>query len=193
MKLSHESDALARVMLNVYGPTILHDLSNLYQGLKESERERGPCCVHGKGVAPMSRRLILNTLSHLALFEMKGTTDQTYDGRAILYQLLHAPLNEIRSQKEVAMSADKLFRVCEAAFDLASFSPELVVDLFNHPTEDLGSMFEYVISGYSGLSFTGHTDSICEQVRWCEHLPFQMLRFSTASPYFISPLTVGKA
>lgn len=165
MRLSYESDILTHTILKIYGPTILDDLSSLYQGLKVSEQERPPDCVHGKGVTPMSRRLILNTISRFALFEMKGSTDRSHKSRAILQQLLHAPLNDIASQRDAPTSADKFFRMCEAAIDLSFFSPELVVDLFNNPSEDLGSMFGCVISGYSGLSFTSEVDSLCTQVK----------------------------
>ena len=118
---------------------------------------------YGVGVCPVSRRMVLRVISHLALYHMKQTNDQS--GLAVLQQLLQTPLLEMRKQKEADASAEKLFRVCEAAFDLSYFSPSLVVDLFNNNSSDLNVMFECVITGYSHLSFAANTDDMCHQVR----------------------------
>lgn len=162
MRLSNESDYLTKMVFEVCGSSILHDLSSLYQGLKKSELERGFSCDYGTGVCPISRRIILKVISCLALHEMKAN-DQASEGRAILHQLLQGPLSEMRSQKEAPLSAEKLFKVCESALDLSFFSEELVADLFKNPSDDLGVMFDCVITGYSGLSFTSEADEMCQQ------------------------------
>lgn len=111
----------------------------------------------------MSRRIVLRVLSRLAIYEVKRSKDGISEGRGILHQLALVPLDDLRLQESVMLSADKLFRVCECAFDLAFFSPELVIDLFNNHSE-FGLLFECVIAGYSRLSFTWEEDSICHQV-----------------------------
>lgn len=163
MRFAFESDILACAVLKIYGPSVLHDLSGLYHELKSAEQDRQSGCDYGIGVSPMSRRLVLKTLSRLSMLQMNNSLDQQSEGRAILHQLLNSPLSEIRSQKNVPTSFDTLFRICEASYDLASFSPELVVDLFSNSTEDIGYIFECVVSGYSGLSFASDTDAMCEQ------------------------------
>jgi len=163
VRLSRESDYLTNAVFEVYGTSILHDLSCLYQALKTSELERGFGCDHGKGVTPISRRIILRVISHLALYEMKGTNDQSSNGGTILRQLVQVPLGEMRSQKEHPFSADKVFRLSEASFDLSFFSPELVADLFDNPSDDLGIMFECVVTGYAKLACTSDADAVFHQ------------------------------
>ena len=154
---------MTNAIFDVYGSTIFHDLSSLHQGLKTSESSRGVNVDYGVGACPVSRRMVLRVISHLALYHMKQTNDQS--GLAVLQQLLQTPLLEMRKQKGADASAEKLFRVCEAAFDLSYFSPALVVDLFNSNSSDLNVMFECVIAGYSNLSFAANTDDMCHQVR----------------------------
>lgn len=196
LRLSHESDHLTSSIFEVYGiATIWHDLYNLYQGLKKSELERDVGCDWGKGVTPISRRIILRVISRLALYEMNETNgqSQTSEGQSILCQLLQAPLNEMRSQRDLPYSAEKLHRLCEAAFDLSFFSPELVANIFAKPSDDLGIMFECVIMGYSKLSFTSDADVMCQQVSQ-EAVPATLPVSLRASNFYFSPLhiTVGK-
>jgi len=163
LRLSHESDYLTNAIFEVYGSTILHDLSCLYQGLKTSELVQGAGWQGVPYSTPYTRRIILRVISRLALHEMKGTNDQSSNGGIILHKLVQVPLGEMRSQKERHFSADKLFRVCEAAFDLSFFTPEIVADLFGNPSDDLGMMFECVITGYSMLLFTFDADVVWQQ------------------------------
>jgi hypothetical protein len=194
LRLSHESDHLTSSIFEVYGiATIWHDLYNLYQGLKKSELERDVGCDWGKGVTPISRRIILRVISRLALYEMNETNgqSQTREGQSILCQLLQAPLNEMRSQRDLPYSAEKLHRLCEAAFDLSFFSPELVANLFAKPSDDLGIMFECVIMGYSRCRCDA--DVMCQQVGQ-EAVPATLPVSLRASNFYFSPLhiTVGK-
>lgn len=154
---------MTNAIFDVYGSAIFHDLSSLHQEMKTSESSRGVGVDYGVGVCPVSRRMVLRVISLLALHHMKHTNDQS--GLAVLQQLLQIPLLEMRKQKGADASAENLFRVCEAAFDLSYFSPSLLADLFNSYSSDLSVMFECVIVGYSNLSFTANSDDMCHQVR----------------------------
>ncbi|KAL7473676.1 hypothetical protein ACHAXS_014175, partial [Conticribra weissflogii] len=162
IRLSFESNILAHTILRVYGGTLLDDLFHLYKGLKESEIERPIGCVHGKGVTPMSRRLVLNVISRLALIGIEG--NQSSKSRAILNDLLQYPLNDIATLRESSNSDEKFFRMCEAAIDLSFLSPELVVDLFLKSADCIGPMINCLVSGYSSLSFTSDLESYSIQV-----------------------------
>ena len=107
----------------------------------------------------------MRVISHLALYEMKGAKDQASEGQAILQQLLQQPLGVLGPQRDAPLSAEKMYRVCESAYDLSFFSPELVTDLFNNPPDDLGVICDCVIAGYSRLSFTSDVDDVYQQVR----------------------------
>ena len=164
MRLSHESNHLTHTIFEVYGSTILSDVSNLYQGLKKQESERAPGCDYGSGVCPISRRIILKVISRLVLYEMKQSNGQASEGRAILQQLMQQPLTDLGLQKVAPMSAEKMYRVCESSYDLSFFSPELVTDIFNNTSDSLGVIFDCIINGYSGLSFASNADALCQQV-----------------------------
>lgn len=161
LRLSNESEILAKAMFEIY-PTILHDLSNLYQGLKESELRRGVKIDYGDGVCPVSRRMIIKVISHLSLIKMKHD-NQSSEVQAVLQQLLQAPLIELRSQTSDHQSAEQLFRVCEASFDLSYFSPELVANVFSNNSEDLEPIFQCLLAGYTRLSFSVDIDDTCHQ------------------------------
>jgi hypothetical protein len=165
LRLSHESVHLTDSILEVCGSTLLHDLANLHQVLKAAENNRGVGVDYGTGVCPVSRRIILRVISTLALYDMKRAKDGAISGRDILHQLAIAPVDDLRLQKDVVQSAEKLFRICECAYDFAFFSPELVTDLLNNHHSEFELLFECVISGYSQLSFNTDVDDICYQVR----------------------------
>ncbi|KAL3798961.1 hypothetical protein HJC23_005100 [Cyclotella cryptica] len=161
MRLCFESDNLACSMLSIYGSSLLCDLASLHQELKTLENNRPPGREDGIGVAPISRRLVLRTISRLCMLQTKTSGDES--GRVILHQLLRVPLSEIRVQKELPLTRDKLLRVCESTFDLASFNSFVIADLFNNPSGELGCVFECVLSGYSRLSFSADSDPWFEQ------------------------------
>lgn len=118
--------------------------------------------IAAAGVTPMSRRLVLNVISRLALIGIEG--NQSSKSRAILNELLQSPLNDIATQRDASNSDEKFFRMCEAAIDLSFFSPELVVDLFLNNADSLGPMINCLVAGYSDLSFTSDSPSHCIQV-----------------------------
>lgn len=155
MRMTQESDVLTRLVFEVYGANLLSDLSTLYQGLKQSELERGVGVDYGVGVCPVSRRMILRIISRLALHQQS---------HGLLQQLVQAPLDEMKSQKEAQISPEKFFRLAEAGFDLSFFSPELVASLVNKPSGDMQVIFECVIQGYK-LLLTSGENATCHQVR----------------------------
>jgi hypothetical protein len=177
LRLSHESDHLVAAILDVYGSAIFHDLSDLHHGLKNSELQRGVNVDYGTGVCPVSRRIVLKVISRLAMHQMKTTKDDVSEGRAILHNLALAPLNEMKSLKVSLLTPDKLFRLCEASYDCAFFSPEVVGDILNNPS-DLDLVFDCVVEGYSRLTFSSDVDALCHQVRThatsstCNNQPF---------------------
>jgi hypothetical protein len=164
MRLTHESDQLIEAIFEVYGSAILHDLSSLHQGLKISELQRGVSVNYGAGVCPVSRRIILRVISRLAIYQMKASKDEACNGQAILHQLALVPLDEMKLLKDDPPSPKKLFRVCESAYDLSFFSPELLADVLNNPLA-LEVLFDCAIAGYSRLSFSSDVDALCRQVR----------------------------
>jgi len=149
IRMSGESDELRNSIFKVCGESILQDLTSLHHALKRIEVERGVGVEYGKGVTPLSRRLLIRVVSRLGMQQ----------GGTVLHSLLEEPLSEIVSQKSAPPSIEKLFRLCEAALDLSFFSPELLSHLFRNRASDLGSLFETAIMGYAGLSFTSEEDS----------------------------------
>lgn len=161
LRLSHESENLARAILVTYGETIFLDLSTLHRQLKNIEVNRGVGVDYGIGVCPVSRRIILKVISHLSLIKMNNTNEV----QAILQELLQVPLNEIVSfSSDATLSAEKLYVLCEASFDLSFYSPSLVTNLFNNNSNDLAVIFDCIIAGYSQLTFTVDSDDLCYQV-----------------------------
>ena len=55
--------------IDVYGFAIFHDLSDLHQGLKNSELQRGVNVDYGTGVCPVSQRIVLKVTSRHTLNE----------------------------------------------------------------------------------------------------------------------------
>jgi len=154
IRMSSESDVLRSSVFKVCGESILQDLTNLHHALKRIEVERGVGVDYGKGVTPLSRRLLIRVVSRLGMQQGGGT---------VLHTLLEEPLREIVAQKSTPTTVEKLFRLCEAALDLSFFSPPLLSHLFRNRASDLDSLFQTVIMGYSGLSFTSEADSTTQQ------------------------------
>lgn len=154
IRLSGESAELRSSIFEVCGQSILQKLASLHRNLKHIELvERGVGIDYGKGVTPLSRRLLIRVVSRLGMQQ----------GDTVVNSLLDEPLNEIIAQKNAPPSAEKLFRLCEAASDLSFFSPELLIQLFQSRASDLDSLVQTVILGYTGLTFTSEVDSTCIQ------------------------------
>ena len=154
IRVSSESDELRKSVFKVCGESILQDLTNLHGALKHIEVERGASVDYGKGVTPLSRRLLIRVVSRLGMQQGGGT---------VLHSLLEEPLREIVALKSTPVTIEKLFRLCEAALDLSFFSPELLSHLFRERGYDLDSLFQTVMMGYTELSFTSDADPIMHQ------------------------------
>lgn len=161
MRLCFESNKLARAIASIYGPTLLSDVATLHNELKLLEQKRAPGCDFGIGVCPISRRLILRSLSHICMLQLE--TD--YGTKTMLQQLLQVTLNEIDVQNELPLTRDKLFQLCESVYDLASFDPYVVANLFSHPNQQLEFVIDSLLTGYSRISFTSDIDPWIKQVR----------------------------
>ena len=146
-------------MLVTYGETIFLDLSTLHRQLKNIEVNRGVGVDYGIGVCPVSRRIILKVISHLSLIKMNNTNEV----QAILQELLQVTLSHLKSN-DATLSAEKLYVLCEASFDLSFYSPSLVTNLFNNNSNDLAVIFDCIIAGYSQLTFIVDSDDLCYQV-----------------------------
>jgi hypothetical protein len=154
IRLSGESAQLRSSIFKVCGQSILQELASLHRNLKHIELvERGVGVDYGKGVTPLSRRLLIRVISRLGMQQ----------GNAVVHSLLDEPLNEIIAQKNAPPSAEKFFRLCEAALDLSFFSPELLIQLVQNRASDLDSLVQTVILGYTGLTFASEVDSTCIQ------------------------------
>lgn len=157
MRLSFESEDLAYSIINTYGSSLLHDIANLHNELRVIEQKRPIGCDYGIGVCPISRRLVLKSLTQLCMLSME--TYRNESGKTIIQELLRVSLQEIVTQKEKALTSDAaLFRLCESVYDLSSLHPLIVVDLLTNSSSELACVFEGVISGYSHLAFTSDTD-----------------------------------
>jgi len=152
------------------------DLFHLHEKLRSDELERGPGVFHGEGVTPKTRRILLNIISHLSLLMVDDNTPTNKDGQhqnnaatslsqeeqdeilQHLQKLFHAPIMSIvESSKNADLShAEKIFLICESAFDLSSFPSRLTSTLFsneNHQSnafvlEGVQSMINVAVSGY---------------------------------------------
>lgn len=162
MRFSFESEELAYSIMSIYGQSLLHDIANLHNELKEVEQKRPLGCDFGVGVCPISRRLVLRSLSQLCMLQqMKANGDKS--GETITHELLHLSLKEISAQKDLALTSDKFFRLCESVYDLASLHPLVVVGIFTSSANEIACVVESLLSGYEHLAFSSDVDQWFEQ------------------------------
>ena len=116
------------------------DLCRLHNDLKCIEKERGPMIHHGKGVTPRTRRILLETISRLSTVG-KSSPGLIEDGgiqaEKQLQELFTSAAISIRNYRSQTMDAATLFQICEETFDVASFSPSMVSQLFTASSEPL--------------------------------------------------------
>lgn len=166
-RICHQSTELAKTVSSLCGMEraswLIFDLFDFHALVKDYELGRGFGVFHGRGVTPKSRRVLLATLSRLGQVSTEGSDVATSDRNAEqisirLRELFHTPLQIIirESNSTHKNAATAIYRVCEAVFDLSSFSPNLVSTLFtvgdheNDPTAQraMEVVVELVISGY---------------------------------------------
>ena len=163
MRLSFESDNLAYAIMGIYGSSLFSDIARLYNELKNLEQKRPLGCDFGTGSCPISRRLVLRALSRLCMLQIKRKGDGSEN--TILNELLKVPLAEISTQRDLPITYEKLLRLCESIYDLASLDALVVANVFVNPPSELECVFRSLLSGYSRLSFSPVDDQWFEQVR----------------------------
>ena len=180
-RLSTEGDELVQHVVRLgheNGGTLLMDLCRVHDNLKAIENERGPGIHHGKGVTPRTRRILLETISRFTK-TAKSTPGLLEDGGAqaekLLQDLFHSTVVSIVKCKSQHMDASTLFQICEETFDLASFSPFLVSQLFASSIEPLArecvsSMIQAGVYGYEQPLIRDGPDEALIQVRKCTSL-----------------------
>ena len=127
MRLAYESDELAMAFIRAK-ENVIADLCILYDELKRMEYQRGPGIIHGIGVFPKSRRLLLGVICHLEV-QSGGSTQassmlqQTFENAA---QSIASLTNNISH-----LGPDALFHLCENIFDIAAFGPKIANSIFD--------------------------------------------------------------
>lgn len=168
MRMTKESEALTNLIISVHAETFVPRLCRLHQLLKAIENERGVGPSHGKGVTPTSRRILLGILSHLEV-----TSKGQAGASSLLEELFNHAIHSI-AQFASGFSFDErtVFQITEHTFDLASFSPSILVTLFtsnessssNVKTACLECLTSSCIAGYNQLSSPDQTSTAIMQV-----------------------------
>jgi hypothetical protein len=134
-RLSAESVDLAKAFARVDG-SLVTQLCNLYEQLKDTENQRGQGVFHGRGVVPKSRRILLSTICHLEAVSAGAT-----NASGVLRGIFDSAIASIVSSgaEAAAFTPDALFCICENVFDLAAFSPTTVATMFDFQVDDIKS------------------------------------------------------
>jgi len=159
MRLVFESDCLARVILQS-SPQLVPRLCDLYRELKAIEIERGQGVMHGRGVTPKSRRILLNIICHIEIL-----SDGQAGASSMLGDLFRSIVAGIASFKPISQFDERTYyQICESTFDITSFSPRIVRSLFQAQDPCLEVLVSACNEGYSRLSITSPPDSLSFQV-----------------------------
>lgn len=176
MRLASEGDELATHVVRLgheHGGNLLLDLCRVHNDLKCIEIQRGPGIHHGKGVTPRTRRILLETISRFAMIA-NSTPGLLNDGGMhvdnLLQELFHSSVTSIVNRKSQLMDADTLFQICEETFDIASFSPTVVSQLFAPSSKPLAiecvsTMLQSGVYGYERALLCDGPDTALIQVR----------------------------
>eukprot|EP00980_Cylindrotheca_fusiformis_P016698 scaffold5024_cov136-Cylindrotheca_fusiformis.AAC.27 len=136
MRLATESQELTNMLLRAK-PSAVIDFCRLYEQLKVMENERGRGVLHGRGVLPKSRRILLGVICHLEI-----VTGGSSGASTMLEKNFLASVNTIANSKDRVnspSSADALFQMSENVFDVSAFSPDMVTTLFDFNPDDSSS------------------------------------------------------
>jgi len=203
-----ESDVLALAVLKnaslakgVTITSIIEDLSSVHEMLYNVELERGPSVLYGKGVAPRSRRVLLASLSRLAIISINNFTECTEPITNKLHQLLQRPLAAIRlaSERTDISHAEKIFQLCEASFDLSSFPSSVISSLLSDTvqnqdhaaaTKEIKGLINTCVSAYAFIS-NNDCEPSTATIQWGRlRGSISYLLYVSANPDF-SPLTAS--
>lgn len=125
MRLVFESDDLARLVVHS-STQIIERLCHIHKELKLIEIGRGQGVMHGRGVTPKSRRILLNVLCHIELLAggQAGASEMLHN----LFRSAITTASSFRSHSP--LNEQQYYEICEAVFDLGAFSPIIVRSLF---------------------------------------------------------------
>jgi hypothetical protein len=163
VRLVYEADEVARLVGKL--PGIMVDLCELHLMLKSTETHRGRQVVHGTGVTPKSRRILLNALCHIELKTegRAGVANSLHD----LFQTSCSTIGSLNGCS--AFSEDDLYVVAENVFDLASFPGAILATAFETGDPQFTACLQVLVksctSGYNSLSFDTLPDAKHLQVR----------------------------
>ena len=205
-RVVHENDKLAKFVLCSFGEfsqrdkeasyseincafSLLSTLCQILEQLKQQELSRGRNVLHGQGVTPKSRRILLHTVSRLGVISMNQIASDQSETHAkfnetissTMQQLFHSPLIKVMDLSKLRDSKDEveiMFQACECAFDLAAFTPELTNTLFDSDAhkhnpvilQGMQLLFDLLIMGYTKFSAESSlpsniSDELCIQVK----------------------------
>ena len=129
-------------------------LCELHQALKRIEVERGKGVLHGRGVCPQTRRILVGTLCHL-----EHRSNGQLGASNMLSGLVKATIAAIaRFRSKSDYGEEDYFIMTESTLDLASFSPTIVASLFQSCDPDDGRtdclevLTNTCVNGYQRLS-----------------------------------------
>jgi hypothetical protein len=172
MRLATESDSLAHVFLRS-DPTIVRQLCELYEKLKTMETERGQGVLHGHGVLPKSRRILLGVICHLEIVT-GGAASVSDVLRGTFASAIYAIAHQCQQTSDY--SADTLSQICENVFDLAAFSPTMIQSLYEFEdarapnSSALSVLRQAGVYGYHALSTPNMSQDVIVQVCACSRL-----------------------
>jgi len=160
LRLSSESDNLAANWLDagakmqqISTENLLLTLIQVHDDLKLAEMQRGYGIDYGSGVTPKTRRILLNIISQL-VFRLHGkitiskSTASRVDG---LFQKNYEYIVQIYGSQDSSI-IEKMFHVCEATFDLASYPSDLIYSSLCPSSPHLHGyccIIQLALSGYS--------------------------------------------
>jgi hypothetical protein len=136
MRMATESLALTNMFLRAKASVVI-DLCHLYEQLKAMENERGRGVLHGRGVLPKSRRILLGVICHLEI-----AAGGKSGASGVLQERFQSSVTSIANSNDrvnAHFTADSLFYICESVFDLAAFSPNMFNTLFEFKVDDPSS------------------------------------------------------
>jgi len=178
MRLTVESDQLSLRIVEAAGADIQH-LCRLHSQLKNIETSREKGVDYGRGVTPKSRRILLNIICRLEIVT-KGAAGCS----AMLTELFETAVSSIAAYATadpLSMEDENvLFYICENTWDIAAFSPSIVVSLFNYADGQssiklacLQVITRAICRGFQRLRINDESSAVDLQVRnrVCTRLP----------------------
>jgi len=162
MRFAFEDDALVQKFVHCCAP-YMSRLCDLHQTLKQVEWERGKDVMHGRGVTPQTRRILVGAICHVEL-----SSQGQLGASTMLSNLFGAAIAAIvRFQSKATFSEQEMFEITETVLDLASFSPAIVGSLFTDPLRIgcLETLTTACVNGYQYWRATDAVDPTIPQVR----------------------------